>query len=88
MSALPFHPATLTWLILVGATAAARELGGDGIAPALSAAGVLLLSFAKLRLIVFRYMEVRCAPALLRHACDAWMLAAGGGIGFLYWRAL
>jgi Prokaryotic Cytochrome C oxidase subunit IV len=59
------------WLLLVVLTLCswgAFELGASrpGMSPALTSAGLLLLAFFKLRLVLLHFMEAATAPVVLR----------------------
>lgn len=82
-------PLTWIWLLLATLTAVSFALGLNNRAhatqPAVwSAAALVLISFAKVRLIVFHFMEVRHAPWPLRRVCDAWMVLVAGAILLTY----
>jgi len=72
--------ASITWLLLIGATLVAWSLGHGAFsghrAATLAKCGVIVTAFAKVWLVGFQFMELRNAPRLLRHAFDAWSAGA------------
>ena len=82
--------ATPIWLLLVAATAASWLLGTEQLfgvtAEAVRASGisVLLLAFAKVRLVVRYFMEVRHAPLMLKLILDGWIVIVCGTLLGLY----
>lgn len=73
----------LTWCLLALLTFASFESAwGVGWLrkPQVVVALVIGVAFLKVRIVVLEYMEVRHAPALLRIALEAWILATASGI--------
>lgn len=69
---------TLAWLALTAITIASWWLAPAHVAGTVQAstpitAVVLALTFVKCRLIIRHFMEVRTAPAWLKHATDGWL---------------
>ena len=82
-------PLTWVWLLLAALTLISFMLGtshraqaGTSVsAPALwSAVALVLISFAKVRMIIFHFMEVQHAPWPLKRVCDAWIVVVAGAI--------
>ena len=70
----------LTFAILTGVTLLSWWLGtrNEGLAfspNAVVTVAVLLIAALKVRIIVWEFMELRHAPALLRHIADAFLIA-------------
>jgi hypothetical protein len=69
--------ATALWLVLVCLTFLSLELlqgltfGGNRRAGTVA---VIIVAFAKVRLVGLDYMELRTAPPLLRYFFEAWIL--------------
>jgi len=67
---------TGVWLILVLATAAAtyfsvgRQLNGS-----VAIVVVFLIALAKMRVILFEFMELRHAPLFMRLLADSWLIS-------------
>ena len=66
----------ISWVLALSPPSAAID--SNQLARNLSGAGVLLLTFAKVRMVIQNFMEVRDAPLPLRFASDAWLFAALG----------
>lgn len=69
---------TLVWIVLIAITWASW-LAGHSFGDA-STAGVIILlcAFAKARLIISEFMEVRTAPLVLQWLTDGWIVIACG----------
>lgn len=83
------HPLTWVWLLLAALTLVSFAVGvgnrAQAGAPALwSAVALVSISFAKVRLIVSHFMEVRHAPWPLRRICDAWIVVVAGAVLLTY----
>jgi hypothetical protein len=68
----------LTWVALAGITLLAWWMGarhGAGVPQpdAAVACGAIAITIIKVRVILREFMEVRHAPARLRHVTDAWL---------------
>jgi len=68
----------LTWLVLSGITLLAWWMGahhGVGVPrpDAAVAVGAIAITVVKVRVILCEFMDVRHAPARLRHGTDAWL---------------
>lgn len=75
--------ATTIWLILVALTLLSVEFpgiiaGGDGHDIQLGA--IVVLTFLKVSIIGWKFMELDHAPALLRSCFLAWVFGIGGSI--------
>ena len=66
----------LWWLLLVALTLASLE--GAGELGRWANAAVLVIAFAKVRIVVREFMEVRSAPLPLRLSLDVWGVAVCG----------
>ena len=71
-----FRSITMVWMLLLAVTLLSWILGSEahayhGIAITLT---VLVIAFFKMRMILFHFMEVRCAPLVLRIVCDVWLI--------------
>ncbi|WP_420467519.1 cytochrome C oxidase subunit IV family protein [Panacagrimonas sp.] len=86
-------PLTWVWLLLAALTLISFMLGtshraqaGTSVsAPALwSAVALVLISFAKVRMIIFHFMEVQHAPWPLKRVCDVWIVVVAGAIVLTY----
>jgi hypothetical protein len=79
---------TGVWLLLSALTVLSWWLGGGTHArPARDVVvtfAVVGLGLVKVRLVVRHFMEVRTAPAWLRHGTDAWLVALGVSVLALY----
>ncbi len=72
---LAARPMTVTWLVLLVATAVGWWLGaGTASGASLAIAGVLVVAFAKVWLVAFQFMELRTAPRWLRHVFEVWIV--------------
>jgi hypothetical protein len=79
---------TAWWAILSVATVASWETGAaSDTGRMLAVAGVLALTFAKVMIVIFQYMDVREAPAPLRLGLAAWSVATPVAIGFVWFGA-
>ena len=67
------------WADLVGITLVSWQIGvGHGLGPSIariSAAGALVLAFAKARLVGSEFMEIRHAPRAVRIIFGGWIVA-------------
>ncbi len=71
----------LWWLLLVVLTLVSLE--GAGELGRWASAAVLVIAFAKVRIVVREFMEVRSAPLLLRLGLELWGAAVCGALIFL-----
>jgi hypothetical protein len=72
----------LAWLVLSAITLLAWWMGAhhgaDVPRPDVAVAmGAITITIVKVRIIVLEFMEVRHAPARLRHIIDAWLVVFG-----------
>jgi hypothetical protein len=72
MKALLFTRTTLVWAVLVAATVFSFEVG-VGAGAWLNGIAILIVAFAKVRLVAQDFMEVRHAPKGLQIAADLWI---------------
>jgi len=81
-------PLQRTWLQLVGATAVALWMREDGLAGLTIGAMTLAIAYAKGRLVVLDFMELRRAPLLWRCLFEGWLLLISALIVTIYadWR--
>ena len=71
------------WAILVAVTLVSSQIGGAGGLARIGSAravtvAVLAIAFAKCWAVMFEFMELRRAPALLRLLATLWLAAALG----------
>jgi hypothetical protein len=83
------HKTTIVWLILAVATALSWWLGTDHGTHAdlnrlQTTAGLMVLAFIKVRLIIQYFMEVGTAPWPLRLICDVYVVGACTTVLTLY----
>jgi hypothetical protein len=77
-------PAFIAWLTLVVATSTSAWLG-DGHGPReVAAIVVIVIAFAKIRLVGRYFMELRAAPVVLRAVFDAWVCLVGCALIAMY----
>jgi len=77
-------PLQRTWLLLVGATATALWMREDGLEGLTIGATILAIAYAKGRLVVLDFMELRHAPLLWRCLAEGWLLLVSGLIVTIY----
>src|SRR6266850_6249830 len=77
-------PLQRTWLLLVGATAVALWMREDGLAGLTIGAMTLAIAYAKGRLVVLDFMELRRAPLLWRCLFEGWLLLISALIVTIY----
>ena len=78
-------PGVGAWVALVLATALSWGLGTEAGGAATSVV-VLVVAFAKVRLVGRHFMELRDAPTLVRGAFDAYLaMTLGLVLGFYLW---
>ncbi len=77
---------TFIWLLLIGATLLSWELNLGFAFDSLRHAGIaiLVVTFIKVRFIVFDFMETRHAPNVLRWMSDAWIAFTAIGLIVLF----
>lgn len=80
---------TAAWLVLSAITVvswwlAPGHTGGEASASVPLTAAAILLGFVKGRVIIRYFMEVRSAPAWLRHSTDLWLVALWGAVLAIY----
>jgi Prokaryotic Cytochrome C oxidase subunit IV len=86
----PTRRITYVWAILSVITVVASWLGRsshvDGRFTPSTTVTLLVLAIAlvKCRLVIRTFMEVRTAPAWLRHSTDLWLVAFWGAVLILY----
>lgn len=73
---------TLVWLLLLGATALSWAFGHGAmfVTPLNAGTAIVLIAFFKIRVVILEFMEIRHAPALMRIACEAWVLGICAGV--------
>jgi len=72
-------PLFLAWALLVAVTLVSSRIGGPDPGITLDSAAavttiVLSIAFAKVAVVIFTFMEVRGAPAVLRTVCAFWLV--------------
>ncbi|MFF3570095.1 cytochrome C oxidase subunit IV family protein [Nocardia jiangxiensis] len=65
------------WLLLVAATALSWALGTE-TGGAVTSLAVIVVAFAKVRLVGLHFMELRDAPIGLRAAFEVYLMVTGG----------
>jgi cytochrome c oxidase subunit IV len=75
-----------SWLLLIGATAATVWMYEDGLARVTVGAAILAITYAKGRLVILDFMELRHAPLLWRGLMEGWMLIVSGLLLGIYLR--
>jgi heme/copper-type cytochrome/quinol oxidase subunit 4 len=78
---------TITFLLLVGATAISWITGHGFLVSDKRMAGVVVLAvaFVKIRYIFLEFMEVRRAPSWLRIAAETWVGLVCSALIWVYW---
>ncbi len=81
---------TRIWLLLAALTALSWWLGLDtpstaAVAPRWLAAGLLILAFFKVRLVILYFMEIRSAPRPIRLVFEAWVIGVCASLIAIYW---
>ncbi len=77
-------PLQRTWLLLLGATIAALWMRENGPAGLTIGATTLAIAYAKGRVVVLDFMELRRAPLLWRCLLEGWLLLISGLIAAIY----
>lgn len=75
----------VAWLILVLVTVAGLGIAETSVIERLSVAVVMVLAGLKVRLVLYRFMELNAAPRGLRVFFNAWLLACVALIVVLDW---
>lgn len=77
------------WVLLLGATGVAWQLGSDhGVGDTPTAAVlILVIAFVKVRLIGRYFMEIREAPIALTAIFDGWLIAVATTVITMYYIA-
>ncbi|OXR46946.1 hypothetical protein B7C42_00062 [Nocardia cerradoensis] len=76
-------PAVCVWLLLVAATALSWTLGTE-TGGAVASLALIVVAFAKVRLVGLHFMELRDALIGLRAAFEAYLILTGGLIAVVY----
>jgi Prokaryotic Cytochrome C oxidase subunit IV len=79
-----FMPLQRTWLLLVGATVTVLWMREDGLAGLTIGTATLAIAYAKARLVILDFMELRHAPLLWRCLLECWLLLVSGLLVALY----
>ncbi len=77
-------PLQRTWLLVVGATAVALWMREDRLAGFTIGAMTLAIAYAKARLVILDFMELRHAPLLWRCLLEGWLLLVSSLIVTIY----
>lgn len=80
MKALLWSRTTLIWLLLVAATLLSWKMRHEvGILDVrLAGVAIIAVTFIKVRLVIFDFMEIRSAPAWMRWIGDGWVALIAG----------
>jgi hypothetical protein len=86
MSRLVDRSILAIWVLLLGATAVAWQLGSDhGVGDTRTAAVlVLVIAFVKVRFVGRYFMEIRESPIALAAIFDGWLIAVASTVITLY----
>ena len=69
-------PVSIVWAALMLATCASTWLlSKNSVPPEAATVAIMLVAAVKVRLVIWRFMEVRRGPLALRFVCDCWLLA-------------
>jgi len=77
-----------SWLLLVCATVGAVWIREDGLTGVTIGAAILAIAYAKGRLVVLDFMELRHAPLLWRFLLEAWLLLVSSLMLAIYARGI
>lgn len=71
---------TLIWLLLVVATALSLGMGhGVGTSDVrIASVAIIVITFVKVRFVVFEFMEIRDAPTWMQRVGDGWVVLVAG----------
>lgn len=87
MSIRALQPATITWAILMVLTISGFVAIDFSLRSTLGVAVVMLLSAVKVRLVLYRFMEIAETPVGLRIFFNIWLVLCASVIFLLYWLA-
>lgn len=87
MSSFVWNRLTITFLLLVGATALSWGMGhGMGFTDLrLANVAIVIVAFIKVRFVFLEFMEVRHAPPVLRLLAEGWLIGVCLVLVALYW---
>ncbi|BBX44997.1 hypothetical protein GCM10009641_24110 [Mycobacterium cookii] len=92
MTSLIRNPLTIVWALLVTVTVASSLIAVDGGASHQINTGVttivLLIAAVKAQLVIWHFMEVRCAPAWLKATSSGWVVVLFALLLGLYFAGL
>ena len=88
MSIRTLQPATTAWAVLMILTVAGFFAIDYSLRSTLGVAIVMLLSAVKVRLVLYRFMELAETPIGLRIFFNIWLVLCASVIFSLYWLAL
>ena len=78
-------PVSIVWAALMLATCASTWLlSKNSVTPEVATVAIMVVAAVKVRLVIWRFMEVRRAPLALGLVCDGWLLAATALIVTVY----
>ena len=78
-------PVTIVWAALMLATCASTWLlSKNSVTPEVATVAIMVVAAVKVRLVMWRFMEVRRAPLALRLVCNGWLLAVTALIMTVY----
>jgi hypothetical protein len=78
-------PVSIVWAALMLATCASTWLlSKNSVTPEVATLAIMLVAAVKVRLVIWRFMEVRRAPLALRLVCNGWLLAVTALIMTVY----
>lgn len=86
MTNLVISRITAIWLLMIGATLLSWQMGhgAEIIKQRYVAAAIIVITFVKVRLLIFEFMEIKTAPFWMRFAFDLWMMSTSGVIIFVF----
>ena len=78
-------PVSIVWAALMLATCASTWLlSKNSVTPEVATVAIMVVAAVKVRLVIWRFMEVRRAPLALRLVCNGWLLAVTALIMTVY----
>jgi len=79
---------TVVWVLLVLATLASFTLGhGVAIEFRSATVAIIVIALIKVRYVMLEFMELRCAPPMLRALSEGWIVLVGSILVSLFLRS-